>query len=237
MKNFRELSYGNIKKGMLFRSEELSNASKEDGDFLLKKGIKVIVDIRTTSEQIKKPDMDIPGIKHISLPLFEPANLDKPSVEERRKLNVQGLELTNMTVIYRQLAGRKRSEAWSEIFNILIENDGVLFHCSEGKDRTGVVSAIILTALGIDIDTVYKDYLLTNESPLFLVPSPDFLVGSGLDDSQKMVVFNHFKAHKEYLDAFFDEINKVYGSIDAFLADCCNVDSTKIDILRKKYLY
>jgi len=106
-----------------------------------------------------------------------------------------------------------------------------LFHCSAGKDRTGVLTAVILKLLGIDQETIYQDYLLTNQNPLYykklaLKMPPDI----------REVFLDFFQAKKEYLDSTFEEIEKIYGSFDAFLYECCGLNEEKINLLRDKYL-
>ena len=69
MLNFRELTYGNIKNGKLFRSATLFKLSLEDQKLLVDKNIKIIIDLRSLEERESKPDTSIDGIKNIHLTL------------------------------------------------------------------------------------------------------------------------------------------------------------------------
>ena len=232
MKNFRDIGYENIKKGLLFRSEALISLSKEDQTLLMSKNLRTVVDLRTLDENQREKDMDLPSVKNVSISILP---TDKESQQEIGPVNVMGLQLPDLAVCYRQLVRPNRKEMWTEIFNLLLEdNDPVLFHCSQGKDRTGVVVAMILSALGVSKETIYQDYLLTNVNPVFAPSYEQF--AATLPEEVRKAFFAHFGANKEYLDAMFDEINKVYGSINSFFKECCSLDEDKLKALRTKYL-
>ena len=232
MKNLRDFAYQNMKKGLLFRSEALTNLSQEDRELLINKGIKYIIDLRMPEEIAKAKDVVLPNVKSINFSLLIK---DKDEAKEMGTVIVKGLELPDYSIAYRQIVRPNRKEIWSQIFDTLISNEGAfLFHCSQGKDRTGVAVMIILSALGIDKETIYQDYLLTNNGLVF---SPDFeQFAASLPDEVRIAFIEHFSARAIYLDASYDEINKIYGSMDEFLKQCCSLDADKLSKLRNKYL-
>ena len=236
MKNFRELGYSNIKKGLLFRSEQLFNLSNEERNFLKEvHHIKTVVDLRTLEECQAEKDPSIPGINNINISILTPNKEQDSAKKEQKVVIINGITLPDISDYYRQIVNKDKKDSWTRIFDLLLKNDGgILFHCSAGKDRTGVVVAIILTALGIDKETIYKDYLLTNVDPI--IPTPYLKFAETLDKETGEKFLDHFSAKKEYLDAAFDEINKQFGSIDAFLKQCCNLADDKLVLLKKKYL-
>lgn len=224
MKNFRDLSYLGLKEGMLLRSDALGDLTKEDIDILKEHNLKTIIDIRGLGEQKKNPDIEIEDVNHLSMPLS--------MSREPGLVVINGLQLPDMLDCYKQLVEKDRRETYSKIFDLLLgNNNAILFHCSEGKDRTGVLMAVILSALGIDKELIYKDYLLTNESPLSYKEYAKTLPPEVCETFTK-----HFSANKEYLDAAFNEINNLYGSIDNFFKECCSLDENKLNLLKDKYL-
>lgn len=60
---------------------------------------------------------------------------------------------------------RNMQDVYKEFFSILSEKENapLLFHCSAGKDRTGIAAALLLLALGVDRETVTEDYMLSAE--------------------------------------------------------------------------
>ena len=235
MNNFRELAYKNLKRKMLFRGESLFNLSDEDKDFLINSGIKVIVDLRMSQERKEEPDVSIPGCSYIHIPLItEKDMVGDPNKQPKEKV-FGGYSFPDMSEMYRLFVNSKRKEAWTKIFTVLLESDsGIMFHCTSGKDRTGVASAIILSLLGIDKETIYKDYLLTNEHSV--IPKPLIAFAESLDKESKEDFYKYINANRNYLDAMFDEINNQFGSLNDFYKECCSLDKSKIQLLKNKYL-
>ena len=229
MKNFREIKYQNMKAGLLFRSDVLYHLNPKEKALLRDNNIKVIIDLRGKDEVEHLKDTNIKAIKFINLPLLPEKKEDEPSPI----VTIKHMTLPDMAYAYRQLVRRDIKDSWSKIFNILLDNNSgpILFHCSAGKDRTGVVTAVILTALGIDKEIIYQDYLLTNEKPLYYKK-----MALEMDPESREIFLEYFQAKKEYLDAAFDEINKIYGSFDNFLLETCLIDNNKLAILKDKYL-
>lgn len=222
MINFRDFGYKNVKKGLLFRSATLNDLSIDNQNILIGNNIKTIVDLRGSDERKAKPDTKINGIDNISVPLSV--------IGDAKPIVYRGLELPDLIDCYHQLVAVELKDAWSKIFDLLLNSKGgILFHCSQGKDRTGVVAAMILTALGVDKETIFKDYLLTNEKPVFF----------GNQDMPKEVqeiLADYFSAKKEYLEASFEYIDKTYGSFNEFLKKVCSLDENKLIKLKEKYL-
>lgn len=222
MLNFRELAYKNIKEGKLFRSATLHELSPEDQKLLSDKNIKVIVDLRSPEEIADKPDTQIDGINNISLTLSV--------IEDAKPVVYRGLELPDLIECYQQLVAINLKETWSKIFDLLLSSDGgILFHCSQGKDRTGVVCAMILCALGVDKETIFNDYLLTNQNPVFFG-------NQNMPKEIQEILADYFSAKTEYLQASFDYIDKAYGLFDNFLRDCCSLDESKLKQIKERYL-
>ena len=227
MRNFRDLSYLGLKEGMICRSDVLYQLSKEDKKFLKKEhNIRITIDLRRKEERHRLKDSFIFGVKHYALPLAADGEI--------KMIELLGMKLPDMLSFYKEIVGREKKQAWTKIFKLLLKNNnkGILYHCSSGKDRTGVLTAVILYALGFDKETIYKDYLLTNESPLYYKEH----VPEALSEEQKKTFLEYFEARKEYLDTSFDEINRVFGSIDNFLKENCSLDDDKIQKLKNKYL-
>ncbi len=222
MLNFRDFGYKNVKKGLLFRSATLHELSDEDQNLLISSNIKTIVDLRGPDERAAREDTVIEGIKNIPISLSV--------ISEAMPVVYRGLKLPDMIDCYYQLVALPLKESWSRIFDLLLTNEGgILFHCSQGKDRTGVTAAMILTALGVDRETVLKDYLLTNEKPVFFG-------NQDLPTETREILADYFSAKEEYLNASFEYIDKTYSSFNEFLKKCCSLDDSKIAALRDKYL-
>ena len=219
-----------MKPGLLYRSDLLYHLNPKEKALLRDKGIKVVIDLRNKDEVERLKDTNIKAITFVNNPLLPESKEGDES--PLKTVTIKHMTLPDMDNAYRELVRRDRKQAWTNVFNILLNTDGaVLYHCSAGKDRTGVLSAVILTALGIDKETIYKDYLLTNEKPLYYKK-----LALEMDPESREIFLDYFQAKKEYLDAAFEEIDKEYGSFDKFLLECCSMDENKLTIFKDKYL-
>ncbi|MDD7740043.1 MAG: tyrosine-protein phosphatase, partial [Lachnospiraceae bacterium] len=117
------------------------------------------------------------------------------------------------------------------------EKGSVLWHCTEGKDRCGLLTAVLLCALGVDRDTIMEDYLLTNE-----VNGPkaeyyyQMLISAGKSESEAKIVKDIFLAKEEYLNAAFASIDELYKNDSEFLRDGLNIPQELIERFRRSVL-
>jgi len=99
-----------------------------------------------------------------------------------------------------------------------------LFHCTAGKDRTGMGAALFLAALGVDEETIYSNYLESNKNlegkyAKMLEEHPE---------AEKM-----FGVQRSYLETGLSYVKETYGSIENYLTEVLAVD---IDKLKELYL-
>ena len=227
MTNFRDIGYSPLAKGKLFRGTELSQLSEEDrNDLFLANNIKIIIDLRTPDECAEKKDAEIPGVKNINIPLLELEDMSE---------TVQG-QFPNILPAYRHAVSLNKKPQWSKIFEVLLENEAgaTYFHCTQGKDRTGIVAAIILSALGVDEETICQDYLKTNEN--LSMPAEYRQYAEAMPEEIRKLFCGLFLVDKDFLAETFSEIKKQYGSMNEFLAQCCSLDEEKLAALKSKYL-
>ena len=98
----------------------------------------------------------------------------------------------------------------------------MLWHCSAGKDRCGMASALVETALGVPWDLVEKDYLATNELIEAKGAAQNMFDVGGVD--------------ARYLHAALDAVNEAYGSLDTYLTEALGVDDGAREELRRKFI-
>jgi protein-tyrosine phosphatase len=114
------------------------------------------------------------------------------------------------------------------------KNLPAVFHCAGGKDRTGWAAAALLTLLGVAKETVMADYMRTNE---YTLPQSarviDGFVAAGGDRAIPKAIFG---VKPEYLEASFDEMQKRYGTIEAYFAKGLGIDAAGQKALRDRFL-
>ena len=136
-----------MKKNKLFRSAKLSNLEDEDLDILEKNKIFKIIDLRDPVEIEKAPDNLSSNLlkKYINLPIS--ANTLSRMADAYHNCNYQENETIYENVMKKsyEFYLKNHSEVWKKFFTILLESNGkpVIYHCSAGKDRTGIASYLI----------------------------------------------------------------------------------------------
>ena len=154
-----------VKKGYFFRSSRLMDFDKEELEILNSLHIKKIYDLRSKEEGKDAPDPTLKGAEYIHLSAairadgtevnFSPATLIAENVYSKE---------SNDEFTHKVYGNLPFSYAYKRIFeDIVAGNVPILFHCSAGKDRTGIAAILILLALGVDEETAMYDYMLTNE--------------------------------------------------------------------------
>ncbi len=237
-----------VRSGKIFRSDELSRLSDADLQSLRSLPLLTIVDLRIEWEINRHPDrtpvsllnkitcsMDTPafmsafaGRRGGSLDGVDP-NLRNLLGDTDAKISTLSTDQTRgaMREMYEILVVEPHClEAYRRIFALLLKDNGtpLLFHCMAGKDRTGIVAALILFALGVDEETILEDYLLSN-----IVVDKKYATQIALCPSLRSL----FETRPEYLQAALAKIRNVSGSVDRFLREKIGVDPKEI---QERYL-
>jgi protein-tyrosine phosphatase len=156
-----------LRKGKLFRSPLLVAKKKRDRRFLDSLNLDAIIDLRTPDEVAEKPDYLPRGCEFVSAPVyqlnqFRYITATKSTLGEVLRLKGHQADVMreNKLLAYAQMPF---SPAFSEIFKRMDAGKTIAFHCSEGKDRTGIASMLIEFALGRAEMDIRTEYLRSNK--------------------------------------------------------------------------
>ena len=251
--NFRELGgYETVdgktlKFHKVLRSAGLSDLSDNDLSFLSNYGLKYDVDFRSHEEVNDKPDRVPDGAECVFDPVFEADETEASKVQNDNFIPEIGGDPTNgfhhMKDVYRDIiTGDQAKGAYRTFFDKLLTNDQdddvLLFHCSAGKDRTGMGAVYLLTVLGVPMEEIKKDYLLTNKVNKGFVDNLILdLQNKGYTDKDVLSsVRDLMTVHSDYLATAEDEIAKMSGNINNYIKDELQVTPSEIRDLKKIYL-
>ena len=151
-----------IRENCLFRTGHLAQATASDIKRLRDWNVACVVDLRDRREVRRSPDRDIPGAKHLHLPALPDLSTLFPSVETATPSQAHKA----FHDMYRYLAlSPEAMDAYTAFFRELLALEGrpILWHCTQGKDRTGVGAMLLMSALGFDREAVIEEYLRSNE--------------------------------------------------------------------------
>jgi len=220
-----------VKPGVIFRSGELSNLTPQDYRTLSTLGLLTVYDLRTDGERTTAQTKWAAG----PVQTFISPKPGSPLAGLTGHLTPAQARAA-MIGFYRQMPTAYAPE-FKVIFQQLLDDRvPLLFHCTAGKDRSGLAAALILTALGVPRAEVLSDYELTDRY-LDLAdlrragPNSAFLTRLPPD-----VAHVFLAADPAYLEASFQSIEQKYGSIDAYLADVLSIGPAQKAKLRSLYL-
>ena len=149
------------------RSAHLHDMTESDAEILLKNyKLRMVIDLRTGVEKNEQPDYVMEGVEYLHIPLFDESRVWIS--HEKRTQQDMDMMPPDMPDLYRKIVTDEFSVAQiKKVMKAINDSrDGaVLWHCTEGKDRCGIISALFLLSRGIDKDTVMQDYLKQMKHP------------------------------------------------------------------------
>ena len=231
--NFRDLGGypgsdgGRVRRARVFRSDHLAGLTPDDIGHLQTLALTHSIDFRGVAERAAMP-YQVPGVKNLALSI-------EPTVAQRLRARMAAGQTptTEETVevmceTYRGFV-HDHGPTFGRFLRHLIEQPTPLvFHCTAGKDRTGFAAALLLSALGVDRDTIMQDYMLTNQ--LYRrVPS---LEGSGPAHVMEVV----WQVRPAFLQASFDAIDRDHGGLVNYLSGAVGLQANELQQLRQALL-
>ena len=234
--NFRDLGgylttdFRRISMGRIYRAGDISKLTDADMEEMKRRKIYTVIDFRGEDEAAGAPDRLLPAADYLLLPAGSEKSADWASFTQGYD---SGTEV--MIAFYSDVSVfRERYRPFFRKLLMLPDTSAVVFHCSAGKDRTGIAAALFLYALDVPMETIMADYAATNyyrrtENENII----DFLADKGYD--RKMVT-ELMEANPLYLETAFQALKKKYGSIDSFIYRELGMNEAAKLRLREKFL-
>ena len=228
-----------VRLGRLFRSDALNNLSASDLAAVNRLGIRQVIDLRSQPEQHHDPDRLPPEVSYHFLPIT--LVWQDPFLIQTKLLSgdVRPGEFASDLLRGYSETPSAYASVFAQTFRILLRPDGMpaLIHCTGGKDRTGMAVALIQSALGVPRQTIFEGYLTSNLRREIAIWRWTALVWFA---SRLRTLPSHFRPLLEtrhaYLQAFFESIERQYGSVDAYLRLGLGLQSSELERLKEKLL-
>jgi len=226
-----------VKKGVLYRSDNLSRLEEASQRQLIRMRVRLVCDFRSEDEANARPDRLPPdaGISYLHLPVVH-GSIDSIAAFEK----IKNGDTSWFTEDFMRKGYLKSIDhfpaTWGKFINTLAEPESrpILFHCSAGKDRAGIAAALMLLALGIPEETIVADHQLSN---LFIADALDDLydlVRSYGVEPEKIAPY--FAAPLDCIEKMFAHLREAYGSGIRYLTTRAGVSPNTLDRLRTDLL-
>lgn len=220
-----------IKYGKIFRSAHLHHLSETDQITLQTLGVNKVIDFRGVEEQENEPDKPMPDTEYFLFPVFSSTRIPVINEEFIKDMlhNKDSLiellfrQKEQMQEVYRDFVLEESARrAYHDFFQILLKSnkpkDTVLFHCTAGKDRTGFAAALFLRCMGVDMDCIINDYLITNEYLKKRIEETIVKFQSlHIDEAIIQETKKYFLAQENHLKLSFQTISDNYGDFQTYL--------------------
>ena len=220
-----------LKRGLIYRSDNLSHLSEEDLQKINEIGIKTVCDFRSGIELDEFPSLfsekTLPKLKHIPIKTLGTRDLRELSIKDDVTSEEMAREMQHHYVLY----VHQHKKKYRDFINLVALGEiPLVFHCFAGKDRTGFGALLYLGLLGVKKETIIEDYLLTNK--FFKGP----IVNEEWRDTSSEKLQPLFEARVDYINAAFSEIYSSYNSIEDFVVKELEIDSQTLDLLKTRIL-
>ena len=254
--NFRDLGGyqtqdgRHVKWGVIYRAGQLSKLSDADITRLKELGIRTVIDFRGDDElQSRGIDRLPPDTRFIHLPIeigsllrMERQAVTSPSDAKDGSVSPGTISIEVMT----ERIMLEHANVYTTLIRELADaqNRPLLFHCTAGKDRTGVGGAVVLTLLGVPWETVREDYLLSNfyrreENQRELENLRAGMAKSRGIPLEEVDISSYepmYVVSAEYIDAARDAAIRKYGSMENYISEGLGIPDETVAKLRKELL-
>ena len=215
-----------IREKKLIRSNRLSKLTQNDMNLLSNEyHLHKILDLRTPMEVEQEADLEIPEASYMNIPFFMESMVGVSREQETKKQMLHMHKFCNQQI----------TKAVREVMTT--ENGSVLWHCTEGKDRCGLLSAIILFLLDVSEEDVMEDYLKTNKAAIRRVEKiRKKLHVAGFHQEKIEKLEGYFVAKEEFLNAALKTMKEDHGSINQFIKNGLHISMKEKQQFKDKIL-
>ncbi|MDE7380179.1 MAG: tyrosine-protein phosphatase [Clostridia bacterium] len=237
-----------IKHGKLIRSGKLYKIPQKTVDALKAYGVDTVIDLRIFTEVEEAPDTLWEGVNYVHLPLLCTAtpgitrekSMRRTMVLESKRIKKEfGSATRYMEEMYCAVLLNEEPQSYlKQALRLIIDNENcILWHCSGGKDRAGIVSMLVESLLGVSEEVIVADYVASlrfqrakffwNKAGLVIAPcSLRF----------KKILYGMMAAKPQFLLGAIERIKAAFGSVVDYCKQVLAVTDADISLMKKKYL-
>jgi protein-tyrosine phosphatase len=234
-----------VQRGLVYRAGALSGLDAESRAAVDALGLKTLVDLRTPYERERYGTTYTPPGARLVLLSIDSGDLTKELTAAIRGGQFERLPLDLLASINRSFVQGAYPQL-SVLMRLLADTQRrpLLFHCSAGKDRTGLAAALLLSALGASWSTVLADYLRSNDTPhaqnlayrAQLQRAAPWLTRRPWQTPNVEPVLRLLSVDADYLTSAWDEMKRSHDSVDGYLSGRLGLHPTQRLALQRALL-
>ncbi|HAX04277.1 MAG TPA: hypothetical protein DCX77_01255 [Acidimicrobiaceae bacterium] len=222
-----------VRTNALFRSDRLSHLVEDDLEELASYGIRTVVDFRTSAEAHRDVSRLWATVTtHVPLPIGDEIAQQTEFVDRIRAGEITSVSVADVADSYIEML----SDSGHQFVKFLelaadVESWPLLFHCTAGKDRTGIATALILELCGVERDVLLDDYELTNalRSERRIEELRPSLEEAGADIE---AIRPALSAPRQAMEQTLNHFDTEHGGVEQFLLNRLGLDETTISAIQ-----
>jgi protein tyrosine/serine phosphatase len=210
---FETANGGATRFGRVVRADSIRQLTEAGWEAAVRYGIRTAVDLRFADELEDDPPAEVPiAVVHLSL-------FGEPDAERWRELDRGAAALGDPTAatayVYLETLEEHRPRFAAAIAAVAAaDRGGVLVHCVGGKDRTGLVSALLLRLAGVDVEAIGADYAL---SEVNLAERHERWIAEAADEAERERLRRITRSPAAAMVAVLEELDRRYGDVADYL--------------------
>lgn len=242
-----------VRKDVLLRTAALTEASQEELDQLVEQyNLAAIIDLRASYELAEEPEPVVDGVAQYHFKIMDEQLMAQraagiadilmdPNVDPvKRMMAILDADVISDQMYVEFLQGQTGKAGFREFFRVLLETpegSAVLWHCTNGKDRTGVAAMLLLGVLNVDEETIMEDFMLTNVLFREEISAMREQLGKYIQDEAMLdeLMVTGKGVHAPYMRNAIDYIKENYGDIPGYVK--AELGLTDADIAKLQILY
>lgn len=210
----------------ILRSDDITNLNECDKKFLKKYGLKNIIDLRSKSEVETNPNPyeNDSEYNYINISLMK-----EVAPEKMKEMQLKMMDRNFLVNFYIEIIDNLQDKV-KQVLDYILNSEGVtMYHCTAGKDRTGVISMLILGVAGVKKEDIISNYEVTytniKKNPIFLKYKeeaaakgqefPEYILQSNAETIEKTI--NHLIEKYGSFEKYFQEIGYSEAEIEKFI--------------------
>ena len=203
---------GETRYGAVIRADSVRRLTDAGWAAVVDYGVKTIVDLRTDEELEADPPAELPvRVVHVAT-LEEDADVFAQADQASDTAPDNSMATKEVYLIFLERFAANFARAVAEVAHA--EEGGVVVHCAGGKDRTGLVTAMLLRLAGVGIEEIAADYALSEER---LRPRHDIWLAEAATEAEKARIRRIAATPAEAMIHVLDELERRYGSVEDYL--------------------